>query len=948
MEVAILLNGMPVYVDQFDASGKIYSINGQLVGFKVNGAQYRYFRVADYFQSIYAYEYAVSVSLKNGYYREDKFLETANKSLVTVEDEDDLSSNYYFSYDKHFIKYLAKAGDEVTIKTTDYSRHDFIAEEIQIKFNVVEEPPGSVKYYSQKGALKIPLSSTDPGFISSSPILTNDLTNSPSGYFYNKNFGTPQLGWTTMEEQLKAAFDKITTLIAFKEYWILRTIFPKLMTSYSIVDDLGKGLISPTAPGVTELIKVLAALKKSWGCYYNPADPINTDFAAVFDTGPDAQLGEYQDYYAALEGFYDSAYKLGDTLLNQSDDEKLERLVGVMPATAIGLLPYDTRKLLLRNLALKKTPALSSTLNFVDQEKIVKIVNTINIANQTEVNDFLGWLIDDKFETHNNLPPYYDNTFTLIYNKTGDAKWHRLVDTLFYLWTESKYNPYKNLDANGEPDYTLIDNSTYTYDKTFEHSAIINYKSKKNIFGIYDDVFTFEFAMYADGIYWITDTDFQLRSSQANHFYQPMTLLYYPSENDTAVQMPKLGGELHAVIPLFYLKYVDQRGDAADFDTKVGLLFDVVTTVSGIGNLAKLRHLRHLSRLGQLLVIIESVQIVAGVMSFLLNFVDGCTGDTFCKKLKTLLFYIEITALVTDPIAQYKARKAAREVVEEGVENGWPSGMMDAVDGQTPRAKIEELANLDVVEYLSRFREKARNKLLQKLEADTEGFQNYLSNSDIDELLTVAAGKGLSSDDIAGIIHQAARKRNPPYNATVAELKVRMDTIIEVRGRKFPYPFTDLADFENYVDNKIKPFLERFGLPKNNVRYGGSGLTSPTSFSGGPQDTDWWVFFKDKEEELSFVQDLEQRYRKYAEDGLMAGADANRKIKRMWKRYNDKGYIDKEYITCIDNGKVVDMRKVEQQGKGWIENYFGSNNTDISLKIKGDNEPIPSVIINLE
>ncbi len=962
MTVAILKNGMPIDVDQFAVNNRVYDIDGILTGFEYSSEKYSFFYVKQYIKPTYAYGMPVESKLKNGYYAEEKFLNYAQYYNMPPDlppydrlTEQNLIDNYYYD-EANFLKILAKENDIVTVRSIDSSVHNFISEEIEVKFKVVKEVSGKIKYYYKNGQVSIPKTSADEGFISSTLVQTNDLGNMPAGFFYQRNFGVPQAGWSISEE-LKVNLDRVTTLIAFKIYWIEKMIFPNILSSFQVVDNLGRGLINNTAPGVTELVKLLAELKKRWGFYYVPGttSPNPTDFLPLFNIiNPEPE--QYEAYYDSLKSLYAETYKIKESLQNKDDDEKLQILGKLLPHDALLILPLSTR------LAILKKLALQDSLFNSDEEYAIKIINTININDQTVVNYFLGWLIDEKFPTHNSLPPYADNIYSLLYNKIqnysgavkaipelfGDKSFSkdnrtRFVEAIYLLWTESKYNPYKNLDGNGNPDYSLIDNSTYTYDKTYSHSAIINYKSEKNRFGIYDDIFTFEFDPQAEGIYFITDENFTLTPHQSNHLYQPITLLYYPSETDTSIRLPSKDDQYNGAIPLFYLAYVDKDGDAKDFNTKLGILIDVVTTVSGIGNLAKLRHLRHLSKLGQILVIIESVQIAAGIMSFLLNFVEGCDDQAFCKKLKTLLFFIEITSLVTDPIAAAKAKKAAREVVEEGIENGWPSGMLDDLDGHTPKQKIEEIADIDIVEYLAKYREKAKKKFLEKLAADTKSFEKYYSDSQIDELLTVAAGKGLSSDDIAGIMHQACRKRDPVHIATVQELTTRMDNIILVRQRGYPFPFTSKAAFDDYVENKIKPFIEKFGLPKDSIKYGGSGLTSPSSFSPGAQDTDWWIFFKNKDEEAQFLDVLEQRYLSYIENGLLPGADARRKIKRMRARYESNGFIDKEYITGMHNGQVVDMRP-----SAWQDAFFGTTPTDISIKLRNVNEPIPSVTINLQ
>lgn len=593
-----------------------------------------------------------------------------------------------------------------------------------------------------------------------------------------------------------------------------------------------------------------------------------------------------------------------------------------------------------------------------------------NISNQNEVNDFLEFLIAEKITTGNSLPPYKETIYSLLYRKIdnysdaikmipelfGDKALSkdnktRFVNAILGLWTESKYNPYKN-QVNGQPDFSLIDNSTYTYDNTYKHSVIIDYKSNKK-FGIYNDDFTFVFDAWGRGIQTLTDKNYQISTLvEFNHLYQPVTLVQYPSETDTAIQLPYKDGEFNGAIPLFYLKYVDDFGDEKDLNTKIGYFIDVVTTVSGFGNLAKLRHLRHLSRLGQVFVIIETVQISAGIINFILTFVDACNDSTFCKKLKTVLTFIEITSLVTDPIAVAKTKKAAQAVVEEGIQNGWPSGMLDNVDGTTPKQKIQELADIDIADYINDYVNRCKKKLKDEFNSDLDDFDpNRYSISQKNELISTAAGKGLSLDDAVGIIHQASRKSHSTVSIDV--LKNRMDNLVQRRKLGYPFPCSSKLQFEDFINNTIKSnVLDGFDLPKNDLYYGGSCITSPTSSSGDVfQDIDFFSYVEKQEDYLAFLHKLDAKYKSWI--GKTINQNGKTKIFQknsyeslsdsMYKDFLKKGYIDNVYIRKIDErNNIVILRDIVRKSK-----KEGPIAFDITIKIKQKRFVKPSIKINL-
>lgn len=188
-----------------------------------------------------------------------------------------------------------------------------------------------------------------------------------------------------------------------------------------------------------------------------------------------------------------------------------------------------------------------------------------------------------------------------------------------------------------------------------------------------------------------------------------------------------------------------------------------------------------------------------------------------------------------------------------------------------------------------------------------------------------------------------------------------MENLLKVKRDGYPYTFNTKEKFEDYINEKVKPLIEMFGLPKHTIKYGGSSITSPYSFSPGVQDTDWWVFFENKDEQRLFLEELVVRFENHKAQGLMKGSKANAAIKRLRVRYEQrvkkgdgKEYIDKEYFTAVYqgpiadyHGKVVDLRSQKEQGNGFIEAYFGINETDVTVKVKGINEPIPSIKIKL-
>ncbi|AYN00617.1 hypothetical protein [Chryseobacterium sp. 3008163] len=259
-------------------------------------------------------------------------------------------------------------------------------------------------------------------------------------------------------------------------------------------------------------------------------------------------------------------------------------------------------------------------------------------------------------------------------------------------------------------------------------------------------------------------------------------------------------------------------------------------------------------------------------------------------------------------------------------------------------------AEIDDLELLNKYREQAKNRLFDKLNRDTEYFENYYSDTEINELLTIAFGKNLPIDDIAGIIHQACRIRDPHYKAPISELTVRMDNIIEVRKRGFPFPFISKPQFNDYVNNKVIPTLDKFGLPKDKAYVGGSGLTSTTSLSGGTQDTDWVIYFSSKKKEQEYVNKLLDKFTEMTTTTpkVLKSGEAKKYKQGLVEDYKAKKRIHKQYIVAIENGKKINLFKDENKVQNYIVDFFGSTPTDITPKVFGDNDNIPQLKIKLE
>lgn len=567
---------------------------------------------------------------------------------------------------------------------------------------------------------------------------------------------------------------------------------------------------------------------------------------------------------------------------------------------------------------------------------------------------------------------------------------YNFVDAVYRLWRYSKFNPYKNNIYNSQllslvednqnttfkytkkPSIKYMPNMSFTINKTAA-PVVINYKSNES-FGMFNQNFIFKFTGY-NKICALTNDWEVIKNEQISepplsrmwfpygyyNIFQPVTLVDH--SNSTSLPILTIdnadpSGNLdnyNSIIPIFYIKYIAELNERKNAEFLIFKTADIITFFrSGGGLVSKLSHIRSLSKFQQVITLTETIQLSVEATDAVLNYTASCHNTTseFCKKLKILLGWVELSAVGDDAMSRLQKRIAAKRFIKEiDFGEGVPSDF-NTTEGQEFISKIRTIASeVDDLELLNKYKEKSKNRLFDKLNRDTEYFENYYSDVEIDELLTIAFGKSLPIDDIAGIIHQACRIRTPHYKAPINELSIRMNNIITVRERGFPYPFTSLnPQFNDYVNNKVIPTLNKFGLPKDKAYVGGSGLTSTTSLSGGIQDTDWVVYFSSKKKEQEYVNKLLDKFDEMTTvtPKILKSKEAKKYKEGLVEDYRKKGRIHKQYIVAIENGKKINLFKDEKKLQNYIVDFFGSTPTDITPKVLGDNDNIPQLKIKLE
>jgi len=373
----------------------------------------------------------------------------------------------------------------------------------------------------------------------------------------------------------------------------------------------------------------------------------------------------------------------------------------------------------------------------------------------------------------------------------------------------------------------------------------LNYNSEKGL-GIFWDNYQFEFdrsfiiakeelPYEVDQIGPIFDTYYTQFVQRGRYsLLQPVTLI--DTSIDTKVPLPTTNGEpaspdgsnINSVIPIFFLKYIDDAGERSDVQNTIWLIIDIFLTFSGIGAVQKLAHLRHLSKFNQIRVIIESVEFSSGVLSFLANFADNCNSD-FCKNIKAFLFWLELASLSGDGIFAVIARRRAKiatqnvgvlntDTTEEAAQK-IKEALGNTSEAEEVAFKILEFA-ADGGELLQRLARNVKRRYVERIDSNPRNIEKFdkdnFSDSDILEITEYGNEIDLSESEIANILFNLSKKKKI-YNKTQTLRQMRYYKEVILR-QGFPSGFSgdpQYIDFcitsRNTVENYLDEVFEEIG-----------------------------------------------------------------------------------------------------------------------------------------
>jgi hypothetical protein len=648
---------------------------------------------------------------------------------------------------------------------------------------------------------------------------------------------------------------------------------------------------------------------------------------------------------------------------------------------------------------------------------VIKIINSITedqadlfleqlfLYSNTNRDNLFDRLADEKGFLNNNAID--DSTFGI-----GEDNKYNFIMALYLVWQTSSYNPYQN-DAYSESNL-----NHFTYNHMFGCNPDISNSIITEIFNLNPNRLNFSakpislnYQSTSSGGYFIdnfyfrstnisgdkniahidnigTDIDDFVNLGEAPQnkvlafqkeyrkdgkdglygtydYLQPVSLIDTNQSASVKIAVVNSTGGTNAdvnnLIPIFVLKYIDDRNLSSNIETTVGYLIDIASLYfGGTALVSKFRYIRSVSGFSDAIIggsehgigVVVRLYIAFGTEA--INF-TAASLSLYCKiltnpsnvgkpwliNMKETLMWIEIFSGVGSMVAENMLRKKTKKLVDDfNSNNNWPEEFTTDPRGVEAQIALQKISGITA--DLANFTTDAINRLEKKFNLDYKNFDRALySTSEKQQLIAIGYSKGLSSDEVSGIIHQASRKRPVTIIEPISELKTRMVNFLERKRLRCPFTHPTRTSFESYNNIYIDPTIKKFGLPNYNKSFGGSAVTSPTSFTpGSVQDTDWTVYWIKEEEVFEFLNKQKELYKRKGviEGSTKVGSYANKRYNTMLKSYKETGNINKSMIIAIDENNVVyNLEK-------YLETFPPQFKTDLTPKLINVNNTSPSIL----
>jgi len=422
-------------------------------------------------------------------------------------------------------------------------------------------------------------------------------------------------------------------------------------------------------------------------------------------------IEDFQEYLINIKNFYESAYSNQLFIAQQPDEKKLYWLVCTLSVDSLKpISAFDKLKILAlisKGSIAGETSALFYEIN--EEEFAIRVVKAVT---SIQIEEFLEGLLVLSFNNVVN-----ENTlFEILYDKINDTGFGNenlkaFMDAIYQKWLLSSYNPYSS-DGQAVND-NLMNPGIYNLQKPID----INYESGSILLIFNDSNYDFTFSksniIVLKNAYQINPNGnaIPIKKNVGTYgIFQSITIKNTDSntENTKFVTVNR-AGNVRAVLPIFYLKYIDDKKATENLITAFEVTFDIGLTLTGVGNLGKLRHLKHLTTFGRLslglpvapdaaLIVYELAQGVAGVIeissslaSILLSY-GNTYQNTYCNmesqsydqekcefytNLDMILNLLQIFSGVLDFVTSRQLKNKATEMLNGPIpEDFSPDGLI--------------------------------------------------------------------------------------------------------------------------------------------------------------------------------------------------------------------------------------------------------------------------------
>ncbi|MFK8299035.1 hypothetical protein ACI76O_11825, partial [Capnocytophaga cynodegmi] len=305
-----------------------------------------------------------------------------------------------------------------------------------------------------------------------------------------------------------------------------------------------------------------------------------------------------------------------------NDPDKIDAIFETIPDFVVTNFSQDELATSLKSIA-QTTISGKTTFGTNEEKAILNIVKALGDKNPDLL---LNTLSKNRKGNKSDSPYLFEVLYKNMDNVGGDDNFTTYIQLLYKYWLKSNYS---NKEVQ---DY-------------------IPYNSEKS-WGFYSD--NVKTSLIYDKIHLqITNKENTYVPPISYHLYDKVNLLSL-NQNTDGLKFPS------KEIPAFYLMAVKEVNKGTNIQTGLGLTFDAVTTISGVGNLAKLRYLSGVVK--GVKTAIAGIEISSGVLNAMITLSD-CESD-FCNDLRTYLFWLEMASLGADTFTQQQIRQSAEKALK--------------------------------------------------------------------------------------------------------------------------------------------------------------------------------------------------------------------------------------------------------------------------------------------